>query len=101
MADLEKDTTAAGSEEVPSAASQLFDLRIVIALLFGIYGVILTIMGIIGDTQAELDKAGGLHINLWTGIGMLVVAAAFVLWQRLRPMLSGTPSDDTPPPAGH
>ena len=35
------------TDEAPSAASQLFDLRTVIAILFIFYGVILTIMGLI------------------------------------------------------
>jgi hypothetical protein len=32
-------------------------------------------------------KADGININLWTGIGMLVFAALFVLWARLRPIV--------------
>ena len=71
----------------PSAASQLFDLRTVIAVLFGVYGIILTVMGLFFEDEAELAKAGGIDINLWSGIGMLVVAALFVLWVRLRPLV--------------
>jgi hypothetical protein len=73
--------------EAPSAASQLFDLRTIIALLFGVYGIVLVIQGLFFDTEAEIAKAGGLYINLWSGIGMLVVAALFVLWVRLRPLV--------------
>ncbi|NUR94476.1 MAG: hypothetical protein HOV67_04360 [Kribbellaceae bacterium] len=62
-----------------------FDIRIVIALLVGIYGVVLTILGITGS-KAEAEKAAGININLWGGIGMLVFAALFVLWARLRPI---------------
>ena len=62
-----------------------FDIRMVIALLVGIYGVVLTILGITGS-QAETDKAAGININLWGGIGMLVFAALFVVWARLRPI---------------
>lgn len=62
-----------------------FDIRIVIAALVGIYGVVLTILGI-AESQAEVDKAAGININLWGGIGMLVFAAVFVLWARLRPI---------------
>ena len=69
----------------PSAASALFDLRTVIAVLFGVYGVILTALGVFGTTEAELVKTGGIALNLWTGVGMLVLAAVFVTWQRLRP----------------
>ncbi|MBW0117255.1 hypothetical protein [Pseudonocardia abyssalis] len=72
----------------PSAASSLFDLRTVIAVLFGVYGVILTLLGLFGGSPEELAKSGGVDINLWTGVGMLVVAAIFVTWQRLRPTIT-------------
>jgi hypothetical protein len=76
-----------------SARAALFDLRTVIAVLFGAYGVILTVLGVAATGPEDLAKAGGININLWTGIGMLVVAALFVLWQRLRPAVAGR-SDD-------
>jgi hypothetical protein len=63
-----------------------FDIRVVIALLVGIYGVVLTVLGIIADPE-EVDKAAGLNINLWGGLAMLVFAALFVLWARLRPIV--------------
>ena len=62
-----------------------FDIRMVIATLIGIYGVVMTILGIV-EKRAEIDKAAGININLWGGIGMLVFAALFVLWTRLRPI---------------
>jgi hypothetical protein len=68
-----------------STLAALFDLRSVIAVLFGVYGLVLTVLGALGTSQADLDKAGGIHLNLWTGIGMLVLAAGFALWVRLRP----------------
>jgi hypothetical protein len=61
-----------------------FDIRIVIAALIGIYGVVLTILGIV-EKQQEIDKAAGININLWGGIAMLVFTAVFVLWARVRP----------------
>jgi hypothetical protein len=73
--------------EAPSAASQLFDLRTIIALLFAVYGIVLIVQGLFFDTEAEIAKAGGVHINLWSGIGMVIVAALFVLWARLRPLV--------------
>jgi amino acid transporter len=63
-----------------------FDIRVVIAALIAVYGLVLTILGIIAD-PAEVAKADGLNINLWGGIAMLVFAAAFVLWARLRPIV--------------
>jgi hypothetical protein len=63
-----------------------FDIRVVIALLIAIYGVVLTVLGIIADPQ-EVNKAAGININLWGGIAMLVFAAAFVVWAWLRPIV--------------
>jgi hypothetical protein len=62
-----------------------FDIRNVIGALIGLYGVILTFMGIFGDK--ELDKTGGVNANLWAGLVMLAVAAGFLLWARLRPVV--------------
>jgi hypothetical protein len=67
-----------------------FDIRVFIASLIGIYGVVLVICGIIGPSEAELDKSGGVNINLYAGLGMTVVAALFLLWARLRPVVVPT-----------
>jgi hypothetical protein len=72
-----------------------FDIRVVIAALIGAYGLVLTILGIIAD-PAEVAKADGLNINLWGGIGMLVFAALFVLWSRLRPIVVPADPDKRP-----
>ena len=60
-------------------ATTLFDVRRIIGGLLGFYGVVLVIVGL-GDSDAEIAKAQGVHINLWAGIGMLVVAALFWAW---------------------
>ena len=91
------------TEEAPSAASQLFDLRTVIAILFIFYGVILTIMGLFFVTPIDIVKAGGININLWSGFIMVLVAAGFFAWARMRP-LAPPPSDadvDDRPPMHH
>ena len=47
---------------VSTTASSLFDLRSVIALLFGVYGIVLLIMGLVsGNDPANLAKTGGLE----------------------------------------
>lgn len=66
-------------------AANLFDLRRIIGGLFAIYGVILVILGI-GASDAEIDKAAGWNLNLWTGVAMLVVALLFGAWALLRPL---------------
>jgi hypothetical protein len=67
------------------AARNLFDLRTIIGGLFTLYGVFLIILGVF-DSQAEIDKAVGVRINLWTGLGMLALGLAFLAWALLRPL---------------
>jgi hypothetical protein len=77
------DTT--GPDDSGSASKRLFDLRWLIAGMFVVYGIILSITGIL-DSQAEINKAAGVRINLWTGIGMFVVGLVFAAWARWRPL---------------
>jgi len=65
----------------------IFDIRFVIGGLLGAYGVILVLLGIFHATDEELARGDGLNINLWGGLGMLVVAIAFGVWARLRPVV--------------
>jgi drug/metabolite transporter (DMT)-like permease len=74
------------SNGAPSAAATLFDLRTVIAVLFGFYGVVLTALGLFDNDPRQLQKSAGIDMNLWTGIGMLVVAALFLIWVWQRPL---------------
>jgi hypothetical protein len=64
-----------------------FDMRNFIAALLGIYGVVLVIYGIIGSSDTQLAKSDQVNINLWAGIGMVVVSAVFITWARLRPVI--------------
>lgn len=73
--------------ERPPLSAILFDLRSVIGLLFVVYGLVLTVLGLIGETPEELAKAGGLALNLWTGLAMLVGGIAFYVWAFLKPPL--------------
>jgi hypothetical protein len=77
------DTQDTGTRE--AQAANLFDLRRIIAGLFLLYGVVLTIVGI-GDSDAEIQKAAGVHINLIAGLGMLVIGGLFLAWALLRPL---------------
>ncbi|WP_329055739.1 hypothetical protein OG738_19305 [Amycolatopsis sp. NBC_01488] len=76
-----------------------FDIRLIIALLIGVYGVILTVMGIGFTSDEEIAKAAGVNINLWAGIGMLVVAALFVVWALVRPLVVPAAPESADPPA--
>ncbi|SHN46811.1 hypothetical protein [Cryptosporangium aurantiacum] len=74
-----------------SASRSLFDLRWLIAGLFVLYGALLIVLGIF-DTDAEVQKADGIRINLWTGIGMLILGALFGLWSWWRPLRPNAPA---------
>ncbi|MFJ8807330.1 hypothetical protein [Streptomyces sp. NPDC102490] len=71
-------------------AARLFDIRRIIGGLFVIYGVIVTIAGIAASDE-DIDKAQGVNINLWTGVGMLVLGVFFLAWLKLRPTAPPTP----------
>jgi hypothetical protein len=38
------------------------------------------------DGDAAVEKAAGVRINLWAGLGMLALGLGFLLWVRLRPL---------------
>ena len=76
--------------------ARLSDLRSIIGGLFCLYGVILTIAGAV-DSQAEIARAQGVQINLWTGLAMLVIGALFLGWALARPLpADGSGAPDKP-----
>lgn len=79
------------SRDPADRSSRLFDIRLIIGGMFTLYGVILAIVGFT-DGSAEIDKASGIRINLWVGLGMLVVGLVFLAWARLRPLRTDEPS---------
>ena len=84
-----------------SAAAKLFDIRIMIGGLFVVYGVMLTIAGFF-TTDAELAKAADINMNLWLGIGMLVLGILFLVWAKVNPNRpEANPTDAKPRPAQH
>ncbi|MCZ2812600.1 MULTISPECIES: hypothetical protein [unclassified Modestobacter] len=76
-------TPATGGRHTAGA----YDVRVVIAALIGLYGVVLIVLGIVDYGAEEAAKTGGVNANLWAGIGMLVFALVFVAWTRLRPVV--------------
>jgi len=79
--DIERTEEAAVDEQ----AANLFDIRRVIGGLFVLYGVILTVVGATAS-ESDLEKASGINVNLWTGIGMLVFGALMLGWALWRPV---------------
>jgi hypothetical protein len=74
-------------------AARLFDVRLVIGGLFTVYGVIVTLIGLF-DSHSEIEKAQGVRINLWMGLGMLVLGLLMLLWLKLNPLPTPEPGDE-------
>ncbi len=66
-------------------AANLFDLRRIIGGVFLVWGVLLVILGVT-ESDAEIAKAADVNINLITGLGMLALAAVFLVWAFTRPL---------------
>lgn len=94
-------STEAGAQEGADRAHRAgaFDIRVFIGALLGLYGLVLLLTSVFGTTQEELDRAGGVDVNLWTGLGLLLAAAAFVAWARLRPVVVPADGAGEEPPA--
>jgi len=74
-----------------------FDIRNFIGALLGLYGVILTFLGIFGDK--DYDKTGNIDANLYAGLVLLVISAFFFVWARIKPIIVPEhvePPDDDP-----
>ena len=71
--------------ETQKKTAGAMDVRAIIGMLMGTYGVILTLMGLFGDPETE--KTGGVNGNLWAGVGLLLVGVIFIGWARLRPVV--------------
>jgi xanthine/uracil/vitamin C permease (AzgA family) len=76
----------AAQEIQPRRRGAAFDIRMIIALLMGVYGVVLTVLGLWFTTDEEIQRSAGVNINLWAGICMVVAALLFVAWALIRPL---------------
>jgi hypothetical protein len=74
------------ADEQPRTRRAAFDIRLIIALLIGVYGLVLTVMGAAFMPGWQIAKAAGINSNLWAGVGMLVFATLFLAWTVLRPI---------------
>jgi hypothetical protein len=80
-------TGATDEDEIAAARiANRFDIRRIIGGLFVFYGVILAITGIVGSDEVK-NKAAGINVNLWTGLGMLVVGVLMIVWALTRPVV--------------
>jgi hypothetical protein len=82
--------SANNSDTPKSAAARLFDIRLLIGGLFVLYGILLAIAGLVSD---DTTKSDGININLWLGIGMLIVGIFFLVWLKLNPLRHEPPDE--------
>jgi hypothetical protein len=80
-------TSSQGVDTGRTHKAGAFDIRTFIALLIGLYGLVLMLTGLVATSDTDMEKAGGVNINLWAGIGMGAVAAAFQAWAMMRPIV--------------
>jgi NADH:ubiquinone oxidoreductase subunit 6 (subunit J) len=80
-------STGASDEEELAAAklANRFDIRRIIGGVFVLYAIVLIVTGAIGSDEVK-NKAAGINVNLWTGLGMLVVGILMIFWALSRPV---------------
>jgi hypothetical protein len=91
---IEKTEQAELDSERAAKAARLFDIRRLIGGLFLIYGVILTVLGL-NESDASIAKSADINVNLYAGLGMLVVAVLFIAWALMRPLGEDEPASET------
>lgn len=94
------DSTAA--DRKAHRLAKLFDLRTFIGALFLIFGAVVTVEGL-NASAAEIAKAAGVRLSLWTGVSMLVVGGIFIGWMLTKPPEFESQHQDLsrPPEPGH
>ena len=85
--------------EHDARAANLFDVRRFIGALFVLYGAILFVLGL-GASDADVEKAAGVNVNLWTGLAMLLVGALFLFWAFTRPLAKQLGESESEPAGG-
>jgi hypothetical protein len=80
-------TGASDADDAETArAANRFDIRRLIGGLFCLYALILIARGIFGSHTVK-NKAAGINIDLWTGLGMLVFGCLMIFWALSRPVM--------------
>lgn len=67
----------------------LTDIRAVIAGALGLIGVFLLACAALATDHWQMARTGGYNANLWSGLGLLVIAAGMGLWWLVRPAPGG------------
>ena len=84
MPDASDQTPTAADEAKAARAANRFDIRRIIGGLFILYSLILIALGLFGSHEVK-NKADGINVDLWTGIGMLIVGGLMIFWALSRP----------------
>ena len=77
-------------EAKAARAANKFDIRRLIGGLFILYSLILIALGLFGSHEVK-NKAAGINVDLWTGLGMLVFGALMIFWALSRPVVPEPP----------
>lgn len=77
-------------EAEAARAANKFDIRRLIGGLFILYSLILIALGVFGSHTIK-NKAAGINVDLWTGIGMLVFGILMIFWALKRPVMPEPP----------
>jgi len=77
-------------EAEAARAANKFDIRRLIGGLFCLYALILIALGLFGSHEIK-NKADGINVDLWTGIGMLVFGGLMIFWALSRPVMPEPP----------
>ena len=78
----------------------LADIRIVIGAVLTIIGLFLIICSAFLNGPDEMAKTGGVNANLWSGLGLVVIAGLMTLWWVVSPggesgdEVAAAPSED-------
>ena len=70
-----------------------FDLRLPIGLMFSVFGVLLTVFGLVSD-RAIYQRSLGINVNLWWGLVMLLFGALMLGFSARSKKAAGAPSRD-------
>ena len=58
----------------------LTDIRAVITGALGLIGLYLVVCSVLFNSAEEMSKTGGINANLWSGLGLVVIAVLMILW---------------------
>lgn len=73
--------------------ARMLDLRSYICALFAIFGITVTIEGVLADS-AEIEKAAGVNINLYAGLSMVALSVVMGVWAVAVPPEIPEPTND-------